>query len=118
ERIGRHFFLFQNELDDSMMVWNTHILRSNRNNSPSSRPLTLHLLPDMENVDHLCDVSECAEEIIFPCEEELFEFCCLHMEENNWTLPKAIAEEIDLYFTFLQLAFNTTVTGLMPDSNF
>ncbi|KAL3866165.1 hypothetical protein ACJMK2_043527 [Sinanodonta woodiana] len=51
--------LLQNELDDVMMVWNTHRIRANQTNSPADRPLSLHLLPDMENVeDHLCDVSE------------------------------------------------------------
>ncbi|KAK3600335.1 hypothetical protein CHS0354_020001 [Potamilus streckersoni] len=99
--------LLKDEVDEVMMVWNTHIIRANRNNTPSGRPLILHLLPDMENVeDHLCDVSEeeidvcrmeCSEETIYHCEEELFELCCLHMEENNWTLPKAITEAIDLY---------------------
>ncbi|KAL3891529.1 hypothetical protein ACJMK2_003789 [Sinanodonta woodiana] len=78
-------------------VWYTHGIRANRTNSPAGKPLSLHLLPDMENVeDHLCDVSEeeievcrmeCAEETIYTCEEELFELCCLHMEEKNWNLP-------------------------------
>ncbi|KAK3606683.1 hypothetical protein CHS0354_023245 [Potamilus streckersoni] len=68
--------LLQDELDEVMMFWNTHRIRANRNNTPSGRPLILHLLPDMETVeDHLCDVSEedidvclmeCAKETIYP----------------------------------------------------
>ncbi|KAL3857193.1 hypothetical protein ACJMK2_011885 [Sinanodonta woodiana] len=86
--------LLQDKLDNVMMVWNMHIIRANQTNSPAGMPLSLHLLPDMGNVeDHL----ECAEEMIYTCEEELFELCCLHMYENNWNLPKAFTEAIDLY---------------------
>ncbi|KAK3580039.1 hypothetical protein CHS0354_037626, partial [Potamilus streckersoni] len=90
------------ELDDVMMVWNTHRIRASKNNTSSDRPLILHLLPEMKNVeDHLSDVSaneievsrmKYDQETIYPCEEELFELCCLHMEEttgiNRKLLPR------------------------------
>ncbi|KAL3889204.1 hypothetical protein ACJMK2_001552 [Sinanodonta woodiana] len=86
----------------------SHKIRANRANSPAGRPLSLHLLPDINIVkDHVCDVSEkeidvcrmeCAEETIYPCEEELFELCCLHMEETIGIYPKLlITEAINLY---------------------
>ncbi|KAL3857207.1 hypothetical protein ACJMK2_011899 [Sinanodonta woodiana] len=116
---------FPDELDDVMMVWNTHRIRANQTNSPAGRPLSLHLLPYMENVeDHLCDVLEeeievcrmkCAEETIYTCEEELFELCCLHKEEKQLESTESYYRSHILIFTLSQLAFNTTVTVLMPD---
>ncbi|KAL3886533.1 hypothetical protein ACJMK2_026518 [Sinanodonta woodiana] len=89
QNINEYLVSFHDEFYDGFVVWNTHRIRANRTNSPAGKPLCLHLLPDMENVeDHLCDVSEeeievcrmeCAEERIYPCEEELFELCCLHI---------------------------------------
>lgn len=56
--------------------------------------------------DYLCSIDndklqlcrqECVTKDTIPCDETVFEQCCIIMEENGWDFPKSVVEACELY---------------------
>lgn len=102
------YFIFQEELQHVAHLWNTHIIRSSRNAvAPGGRPLLMYTLPHLfGGENYLQEVSEqavtaCKDECLqrgpYPCEETVFELCCLIMTDNFLYPPTSADEAIELY---------------------
>lgn len=57
-------------------------------------------------MDYICPVDEdklqlCKNESSpksdYPCDRDLYELCCLYIEENNWLVPTQPHAMVDLY---------------------
>lgn len=105
-----YLFIFfpQRELQQVAQLWNCHRIRPSRNAvSPSGRPLLMHSIPQLfGSTDHLKavhpqQVQLCREECLprgpFPCEETVFDICCLIMSENHLHPPTTAEEVMELY---------------------
>lgn len=67
----------------------------------------MYSLPELHGMeDRLCmvsieEVQECETECVhkgeYPCDKDLFEACCVIMEENDWTSPEDGNEAAQLY---------------------
>ena len=90
------------------MIWNTHRIRPSRNQIvPSGRPVIMFGHPEVFGTHDLThhvsaiDVEVCKMDCTFkreyPCDEDIFELCCIEMYENNWTEPIDPYEASDLY---------------------
>ena len=63
----------------------------------SGRPVVMYSFPELHSAEDrlkpvsMEEVTVCMEECIpkgeFPCDETVFELCCLLMEENGWDAP-------------------------------
>lgn len=103
-----HFtFCFQDELDEIRNVWNSHRIRPSTNsNVPSGIPDVMYLAPHLwgaedhivsQNNDDLDTVKEVCKFITpVPCDEDVFDFCAIAMEESGLSFPTSISEALDL----------------------
>ncbi|XP_063971427.1 uncharacterized protein LOC135158071 [Lytechinus pictus] len=91
--------LIQAELDEVVDVWDRHLIRPSRNvQAPSGRPNIMFNLPSLYTTrDYLHGVSQermqaCKEECVFrktiPCDEDIFELCCIVMNEVGYEYPR------------------------------
>lgn len=102
-------FIFQDELNDVIKVWNSHSLQKRHNNiNIQGKPILLYTIPEYYGKQNcLCNVDErdiqlCDEETITlnhmnPCDDTIFELCSLLMEENNWVNPTDADAGVKLY---------------------
>ena len=98
----------QDGLDDIVTLWDGHRIRKNKQDHVThGRPLTMYQLPQVYGTrDYLLPVDQrriqlCESEIVnkkkYPCDEDLFNYCCLVMESNRWTHPETPEEAAHLY---------------------
>lgn len=91
-----------------MNTWNSHKIRSRfTSDTASGRPVIMYSFPAIHSADDqlksaemeevtVC-VEECTPKAQFPCDETVFELCCLLMEENEWHAPLDPLDASDLY---------------------
>ncbi|XP_037136560.1 uncharacterized protein LOC119139703 [Syngnathus acus] len=100
--------LVQDELDEVVNTWNSHKIRPRSNgDTASGRPVVMYSFPAMHSAEDrlkptgMQDITACMEECTpkcqFPCDETVFELCCLLMEENEWHAPSDPLHASDLY---------------------
>ncbi|XP_055011705.1 uncharacterized protein LOC129409478 [Boleophthalmus pectinirostris] len=100
--------IIEKELQEVARLWNTHTISCSRNTAcPRGKPLIMYRLPHLFGcTDHLKTASMeqielCREEILprgpYPCDESVFEICCLAMAENNLHPPSSSNEAVELY---------------------
>lgn len=103
------YILFsQDELDDTVQVWNTHTIRPSKNISvPSGRPNVMYALPQLYGTrDFFSPVEDehlqlCKDQCVFrrpiPCDPDVYELCNILMVESHLTLPKDPHQAVNLY---------------------
>ncbi|KAG1930743.1 hypothetical protein F2P79_022072 [Pimephales promelas] len=99
--------LVQDELDRFVQMWNAHRIRAQRNiTAPHGRPSIMYMAPHLYGSDdylfqcNSLDVQNCQEEchmLTYPCDETVFELCCLLMEELHLLPPEDAEEGRNLY---------------------
>ncbi|XP_070410032.1 uncharacterized protein [Nothobranchius furzeri] len=100
--------IIEEELQQVVHLWNTHIIRRSRHAiAPSGRPILMYTIPHLfGGHDHLREVSQeavdaCKEECQmrgpYTCDETVFSLCCLLMSENFLLPPSTADEAIELY---------------------
>ncbi|XP_063076248.1 uncharacterized protein LOC134466278 isoform X1 [Engraulis encrasicolus] len=100
--------IIQEELQQVAQLWNTHVVRKSRNAvAPSGRPILMYTLPHLfGGQDYLKQVpqeaveackEECQQRGPCPCDETVFDMCCLIMAENFLHSPTTADEAIELY---------------------
>ena len=88
--------------------WNTHNMRPDRKiGRGGGRPVLLYSLPELSGAeDKLVSVNieellackaECTPKSAYPCDRDIFELCCILMDENRWTTPNDGYEAAHLY---------------------
>lgn len=93
------FYFSQDELDEVVTTWNSHkISEKVGHGAIGGRPILMYMLPQMyggEEKIKTIDVEElalCKEECTpksqYPCDETVFDLCCLLMEEKGWDAPE------------------------------
>ena len=98
----------QKELDDVVKLWNSHRIRSSKNQiALNGRPVLMYHLPQLYGyTDQLCNVDDqrltwCEEECDIPdsqiCDKTVYDLCCIIMQENNMILPSNHDEAQTLY---------------------
>lgn len=98
----------QDELHEVVSTWNAHKIRPRSSGGGvSRRPVVMYSFPELHSAeDRLKPVSmeevtlcmeECTPKGQFPCDETIFELCCLLMEENGWEAPGDPLAAADLY---------------------
>lgn len=97
----------QDELDKVVNTWNAHRIRPRSGGTVSGRPVVMYSFPELHDAEDrkkptsieevaLC-VEECTPKGEFPCDQTVFELCCLLMEENGWEAPADPFTAADLY---------------------
>ncbi|KAM7382146.1 hypothetical protein PAMA_012828 [Pampus argenteus] len=100
--------IIERELQEVIHLWNTHRIRPCRNAvSPGGRPVMMYTLPQLFGArEYLKEVSQqkieaCREECVrrgpYPCDDTVFDICCLAMAENSLHPPTSPEEAIELY---------------------
>ncbi|XP_070411871.1 uncharacterized protein [Nothobranchius furzeri] len=100
--------LIQDELDDTVQVWNAHVIRPSRNiHVPSGRPNVMYALPQLNGTrDFLSPVEDeplqlCKDECVFrrpiPCDQDVYELCNIFIAESHLTLPSDPYQAMTLY---------------------
>ncbi|GAA6098849.1 uncharacterized protein LOC125145582, partial [Tachysurus ichikawai] len=112
--------ILERELQDVVHLWNTHRIRPSRNAvSPCGRPVMMYTLPQLFGArEYLKEASQqkiqaCREEWRkergpYPCDNTVFDICCLAMAENSLHPPTSPEEAIDLYM-FLRAYTRTQI---------
>lgn len=100
------------ELDRFVQMWNAHRIRPQRNTTaPHGRPSIMYMAPHLYGSDdylYQCDgldVQNCQEEchvMTYPCDETVFELCCLLMQELHLHPPDDAEEARNLYLRLRQ----------------
>lgn len=98
----------QDDLDEVVTTWNSHTISTKAGHGAiGGRPILMYTLPqiygredkvktiDMEEL-LLCK-EECTPKGKYPCDETVFELCCLLMEENGWDAPLDAFLAAELY---------------------
>ncbi|XP_035985476.1 uncharacterized protein LOC118558974 [Fundulus heteroclitus] len=98
--------LIQDELDDVVNTWNSHRIRPSAS-AASGRPVVMYSFPELHRAqDRLKPIvadeitvcmEECRPKGQYPCDETIFELCCLLMVENDWDAPRDPLVAADLY---------------------
>ncbi|MEQ2264158.1 hypothetical protein XENORESO_021053 [Xenotaenia resolanae] len=96
----------QDELDDVVHTWNSHKIRPSGGAS-SGRPVVMYSFPELHRAEDrlkpvfMDEITVCMEECTpkgqYPCDETVFELCCLLMVENEWNAPRDPLVAADLY---------------------
>ncbi|KAJ8314828.1 hypothetical protein KUTeg_006978, partial [Tegillarca granosa] len=100
--------MIQAKLDQIVSVWDVHCLQRKKNSDANvGKPFLLYNAPEMfGGNDKLChlnadDYEICKEETVdlpdIPCDDTVYELCCLLMEEGGWDLPLNTQDGIELY---------------------
>lgn len=100
------FFFLQDELDDVVNTWNSHKIRPSAS-ATSGRPVVMYSFPELHRAEDRLkpvvtdEIIVCSEECTpkgqYPCDETVFELCCLLMAENDWDAPRDPLVAADLY---------------------
>ncbi|XP_047242593.1 uncharacterized protein LOC124881124 isoform X1 [Girardinichthys multiradiatus] len=98
--------LIQDELDDVVHTWNSHKIRPSGGAS-SGQPVVMYSFPELHRAEDrlkpvfMDEINVCMEECTpkgqYPCDETVFELCCLLMVENEWNAPRDPLVAADLY---------------------
>ncbi|KAL4009634.1 hypothetical protein ACER0C_003486 [Sarotherodon galilaeus] len=98
--------LIQDELDEVVNTWNSHKIRPS-GSAASGRPVIMYSFPELHSAEDrlkpisMEDITLCMEECSpkgqYPCDETVFELCCLLMVENEWDAPGDPLGAADLY---------------------
>ncbi|XP_039617552.1 uncharacterized protein LOC120534210 isoform X2 [Polypterus senegalus] len=101
--------LLQEELNCVSHLWNMHRIRPQRNsNSPHGKPFIMYTVPHLYGAeDNFCpcsvqDIEVCEEECQtrqYPCDQTVFELCCLLMTELQLDPPDKAEEATYLYIS-------------------
>lgn len=100
--------LLQIDLDETAAVWDCHSIRSVRNQRAyHGRPYIMFTCPELYNtIDYLCAADgvkleccrqQCLAKTVVPCDDTVFELCCIIMQDSGWDFPYSAREGIDLY---------------------
>lgn len=100
--------ILQDDIDAVAEVWDGHlIMRSKQDHVTHGRPLVMFQLPEVygtrgylkhveqDRID-LCK-EECQFTDEFPCDQDLFEYCCQTMITNRWEAPGNPEAALNLY---------------------
>lgn len=98
----------QDELDEVVTTWNSHKIRAKAGDGVmGGRPILMYTLPDMYGAeDRLKTVDmdelalcreECTPKSQYPCDETVFDLCCLLMQEKGWDAPTDAFSAAELY---------------------
>lgn len=99
--------IIQDELDQIVEEWNAHHIRRSRNvTGPSGCPFIMYHIPEIyhsrnyavlvpQNEIQFCQTETLENE--HPCDADLFEMCCLIMEEKNLLHPSNAYEATNVY---------------------
>lgn len=91
-----------------MNTWNSHKIRPRSSGGAApGRPVLMYSFPELHNAEdrlkpiYIEELTVCMEECTpkgqFPCDETVFELCCLLMVENEWDAPVDPLAAADLY---------------------
>jgi len=71
------------------------------------RPYIMFTCPELYNtIDYLCAADgvkleccrqQCLAKTVVPCDDTVFELCCIIMQDSGWDFPYSAREGIDLY---------------------
>lgn len=100
--------LFQDELDETARVWDSHIIRPSKNDKvPSGRPQVMYLCPELYRTEDYMspvgnvDLQLCREECIFRstivCDPDVYDICNIAIAEAQMHLPNDCYQALDLY---------------------
>ncbi|XP_038133904.1 uncharacterized protein LOC119778637 [Cyprinodon tularosa] len=100
--------LIQDELEDTVQVWNAHTIRPSKNISvPSGRPNVMYALPQLYGTRDFLSLVEdehiqlCKDECVFrqliPCDPDVYGLCNILMSESHLTLPRDPYQAVNLY---------------------
>lgn len=103
----------QDELDKVQEVWDTHNIAPSRNvNLPHGKPNIMYYVPELYGCeDYLVsaaddEVALCKNDSTFrkslPCDEDVFNLCCIIMNEQHLNVPCDAVSALDLYFELRQ----------------
>ena len=99
---------FQDELDETTDVWDSHIIRPSKNDRvPSGRPQIMYMFPDLYRSEdcispvdradiQLCQ-SDCTFRQTIPCDTDIYNLCNFLIVESQLHLPGDAYEAVDLY---------------------
>ncbi|KAJ8030963.1 hypothetical protein HOLleu_27528 [Holothuria leucospilota] len=100
--------IIQEELDNTVLQWSTHRISPSRlHPGPFGRPVMMYISPRsygtrdyLHNVERdeleVC-LEECRFKDGFPCCQEVFDVCCVIMNEQNLLPPSSPSEAVELY---------------------
>ncbi|KAK0153303.1 hypothetical protein N1851_005037 [Merluccius polli] len=100
--------LVQAELDEVVQTWNSHKLTAKAGQGVTGgRPILMYTIPQIYGgEDHLKTIDmeelalckeDCTPKRQYPCDETVFELCCLLMQENGWDAPRDAFSAAELY---------------------
>ncbi|XP_029975096.1 uncharacterized protein LOC115408457 [Salarias fasciatus] len=100
--------IIQDELDETIRVWDSHVIRPSRNDRvPSGRPRVMYMFPELYSTEDCislvdsADVQLCRSESTFrpsvPCDADIYNLCNILMVESQLHLPADAYEALDLY---------------------
>ena len=102
-----NIFLFQTELDETVKVWNSHIIRPTRRGLPSGRPNIMFEVPYLYGANsYLTSITQqehdsikdlCTLRSDIPCDIDIYELCCHLLHVNNFAYPRTVQEATNLY---------------------
>ncbi|KAL3987647.1 hypothetical protein ACER0C_014762 [Sarotherodon galilaeus] len=103
---GKRMCSCYDELDEVVNTWNSHKIRPS-GSAASGRPVIMYSFPELHSAEDrlkpismeditLC-IEECSPKGQYPCEETVFELCCLLMVKNEWDAPGDPLGAADLY---------------------
>ncbi len=97
----------QDDLDETMTVWNSHKIRKSRRGLPSGRPSIMFEVPAVYNTRSYLvpvepdDVLEFKQRCRFrkniACDEDVFELCCSLMNDMNLNYPTTPDQGVEMY---------------------
>lgn len=104
----------QDEIDEFTKTWNQHLIRPSTNaRVPFGRPNIMYFMPELyDATDNLHQVTKdriavCKQECRFskaiPCDTDIYELCCILMEENGQEFPQTPDAAVDLYLALREL---------------
>lgn len=98
----------QNELDETIHVWDSHVIRPSKNDRvPSGRPRIMYMFPELYACDqHIslvdrADIQLCQSNCTFrpavPCDTDIHDLCNILMVESQLHVPADAYQAVDLY---------------------
>ncbi len=103
-----YYNVLQDELDDTVQIWNAHTIRPSKNiSNPSGRPSVMHALPELYNTRdfltsaHTESVQLCKNECTFrrpiSCDPDVNELCNIIISESQLKIPRDPYQAVNLY---------------------
>eukprot|EP00057_Strongylocentrotus_purpuratus_P004857 XP_003729637.2 PREDICTED: uncharacterized protein LOC100891753 [Strongylocentrotus purpuratus] len=100
--------LIQSELDTTVEMWNSHIIRpSNNHRVPSGRPMMMYYTPELWGTeDKICGVDDayasvCRGEAAFrstrPCDKDVYDMCMTIVNRDHLPIATDAHQAVDVY---------------------